>query len=181
MHLTDELLLDALEGAAGDEARAHLAECAACARRVDEAREGLALLADADVPEPSPLYWASFRRQVESRLASPAARLARPAFLAPLLAAAAVMVVVLWGSLGRRVPAGPDPAAAAVLPAWSALPPVEEDDVLAVLGALAPSAEDLATGASCQGAACLVAELSDEESAVLLDALRSELPASREL
>jgi hypothetical protein len=185
-HLTDDVLLDVLEGAADEEARTHYAECTACARRVDEARDGLALLGEAEVPEPSPLYWASFRRQVGHRLSSPAFRLARPALLAPLLAAAAAVAVALWGSFSVHAPSGAGPGVASVLPAWSALPPLDEgegeDEALAVLRAVAPSAEEMAVGASCQGAAaCLVAELSDEESAALVDALRQELPAARGL
>jgi hypothetical protein len=177
-HLTDDVLLDVLERTETEAARAHVAACAACRERVHEARQGLALLTDADVPEPSALYWASFRRQVERRLDSPARRLARPVLLAPLLAAAAAVVVAVWAP--RPAPAPSGPSTAAVLPAWSALPPAEEDEALVVLGAVVPSAEDVSL-ASCEGAACLVTELSEEESAALADALRRELPGVRDL
>jgi hypothetical protein len=178
-HLADDAVLDVLEGRETEGARAHVASCPECRQHVHEARQGLALLADVDVPEPSPLYWASFRRQVERRLESPARRLARPALLAPLLAAAAAVAVALWAP--RPGPAPSAPLAAPRLPAWSALPPAEEDDALIVLGAVVPSGEDVSLAPSCEGAACLVAELSEEESAALADALRRELPAAREL
>ncbi len=67
-HLADEVLLDVIDDGGAEEARGHLAGCAECRQRLGDAREGLALLADADVPEPSPLYWTSFRQQVERRL-----------------------------------------------------------------------------------------------------------------
>ena len=177
-HLTDDVLLDVLEDAAGlgEEARAHLAGCEACAARVEDARAGLALLGDADVPEPAAAYWARFRRQVAQRVQSPAVRLARPAFLAPLLAVAAVVTVAIVGTLIRRAPSLP--AAAPLLPAWSALPPAEEDDALAVLVTVVPSAGEVDLGHSCRDAACLVGELTDEESVALADALRREIPVA---
>jgi hypothetical protein len=176
-HLTDEVLLDVLEeSAVGEDARAHVAGCEACAARIEESRGGAALLGDADVPEPGPAYWATFRRQVARRVESPVLRLARPAFLAPLLAAAAAVAVALWGSLADRAPS--PPAAAPVLPAWSALPPADEDEALAVLVAVVPSAGEVDLGHSCRDAACLVGELTDEESAALADALRREIPAA---
>lgn len=177
-HLTEEVLLDVLEGLEGDEARAHAAGCAECARRLEEARAGLALARDAQVPEPSPQFWESFRGQVGRRLPSPGSRFARPAFLAPLLAAAAAVAVALW--LPSRDLVAPEPGAAGVLPAWSALPPAEGDASLEVLAAVVPMADD-ALGASCRGAAACLAELTDEESAALTEALRQELPRAREL
>jgi len=178
-HLAEEVLLDVLEGTETEAARAHAAACAECRERVHEARQGLALLADADVPEPSPLYWASFRRQVGRRLESPVRRLARPALLAPLLAAAAAVAVALWVPRPGSTPSGG--VATPVLPAWSALPPAEEDEALIVLGAVVPSGEDMSLAVSCEGAACLIAELDEEESTALADALRRELPAARKL
>jgi len=178
-HLADDVLLDVSEGTETEAARAHVAACAECRQRAHEARQGLALLAEADLPEPSPLYWSSFRRQVERRLESPARRLLRPALLAPLLAAAAAVAVAVWAPRPGSAPSGS--LAAPVLPAWSALPPAEEDDALIVLGAVVPSGEDVSLAPSCEGASCLVAELSEEESAALADALRRELPAAREL
>jgi hypothetical protein len=178
-HLEDDVLLDALEGTETDEARAHLAACAGCRGRLDEARGGLALAADAVVPEPSPLYWASFRRQVERRLESPLHRLLRPSLLAPLLAAAAAVVVAIWAPRPGLAPPGGAPAA--VLPAWSVLPAAEEDEALMVLGAVMSAGDEVPVAASCTGAACIMADMSDEESAALADALRRELPPARDL
>jgi hypothetical protein len=180
-HLADDVLLDVIEDGSTEAARGHLGGCAECRQRLADAREALALLADADVPEPSPLYWTAFRQQVERRLQSPVSRLLRPAFLVPLLAAAAAVVVALWTP---SPPAPPTPGtlvAGAVLPAWSALPAADEDEALMMLGALVPATEEAPVAAACEGAACLMAELSDEESAALADALRRELPAARKL
>jgi hypothetical protein len=179
-HLADEVLMDVVDGTPADTARVHLAGCAECRRRVDEAREGLALLGDAEVPEPAPEYWTSFRGHVQRRLeASPAGRLLRPALMAPLLAAAAAVVVAVWAPRPFPSPVPSAGLAATVLPAWSALPSAEEDAGLMILGAVMPTAGEVAL-APCNGAACLMAELSEEESAALLDALRRELP-EREL
>ncbi len=52
-HLTDERLMEVMEDAADAEARAHAESCAACASRLREARDGLALAREAEVPEPS--------------------------------------------------------------------------------------------------------------------------------
>ena len=87
---------------------------------------GLALARAADVPEPSPLYWESFRRQVGRRIVEEAprravARVAAPAFATAAAASSSALLFVRGG------PRGSARAGAAPLPAWSALPPAEED------------------------------------------------------
>ena len=83
VHPTDAVLLDVLDGVAEGQARRHVAACAECAARVEEARQGLALARQADVPEPSPLYWEDFRSQVGRRDGTDDVDLARPAGLLP--------------------------------------------------------------------------------------------------
>ena len=77
-HLSEERLQDVVDGAADEDARAHVTVCPGCRRRADEAALGLALAHEADVPEPSPLYWEAFRRQVGRRLLSPVRQWALP-------------------------------------------------------------------------------------------------------
>ena len=48
-HLTDERLMEVMEDAADAEARAHAESCAACASRLREARDGLALAREAEI------------------------------------------------------------------------------------------------------------------------------------
>lgn len=170
-HLSDDDLLSVLEETAPGSARRHLEACDACRVRLEEAREGLRVAREAQVPEPSPLYWEAFRRQVGRRIEGERS-LWRRFQWAPALAAAAGLVA----ALSVRVPApGASRLAvpAAALPAWSPLPQAEDDPGLLVLQALAPSAED-PLGACRDVTACLV-DLSEEESQALADVLSHEL------
>jgi hypothetical protein len=179
-HLTEEALIDVLEGAATPAARAHAEACAECGARLADATSGLALARDADVPEPSPLYWHSFRTQVGSRIeAEPASRW-KQVFTSPWLAAAAAVIAATAVLVPRaaRTPAPSPPTAAVVLPAWSPLPPADEDPGLELLAAVVPGTTELGPLTECEGLGDCMAEaatLSDEESATLTDALRREL------
>jgi len=169
-HLTSEDLMGTLDGTASAADRDHVASCAKCRTLIDEARAGLALAADSDVPEPSPLFWESFRRQVGRRIQTHQ-RLAWGFRLLPLFAAAAALVLVLPS---LRVVPPPTPAPDPALPAWSPLPPADEDSGLDVLAALAGSTSDLALG-DCRGVAECTSELAEDESGELLQALRDAL------
>jgi hypothetical protein len=102
-HLSAENLMDLVEGVGDGGARAHLASCSPCRSLLDEAVVGLAWAREAEVPEPSPLYWEAFRRQVGRRIV----REVRTAWrwrLIPLLAASAALVVIvprLQAQIGR--------------------------------------------------------------------------------
>lgn len=171
-HLTDENLIDLLEETAGGETRRHAAECRLCEAQLRDAQTGLKLAQSAEVPEPSPLYWEHFRRQVGRRLEAVEPRRWPRLVWGPLLAAAAAAVVVaLW------VPGAPNGVRPAPpLPAWSALPPSESDEGLAVLAAVAPQAgEALGVVSDCRDVGNCLAELSDEESRALAEALRGQL------
>jgi len=170
-HLSDESLLDLVEGEGTPAGRAHVAACAACAARVEDAREGLALARRADVPEPSPLYWEAMRRNLGRRISEEPSR-AWPAWLAPLAATAAVAVAAVVLTIGRS----PAPARSAVeppLPAWSALPPAEDDPSLAVIEGLAAAEGGLATMDEGRGVGVFLAGLSDEDTRALAESLRS--------
>jgi hypothetical protein len=178
-HVPETRLLDVLEGSSGAD-RDHLDACAECRSRLDEARAGLALALKADVPEPSPLYWDSLRRQVSQRLDEDSAR--RPArrwsWLPPALAAAALLVGVV--TFVPRATPPPGPVAEAPLPAWSALPPADEDAGLDVLRAVAPAVADAAPSVGCDGVVECLADLSDEESQALAEHLSQELGTETE-
>jgi hypothetical protein len=172
-HLGDEILTDALEGAVSENVREHLRGCASCAARLESARAGLELARHAHVPDPPAMYWEAFPRQVGRRIerAESERRLVR--FVVPALAAAAALVAAFAVLLPRSpLPASP---AAELLPAWSALPPAEEDAGLTLLEALAPTVADAGSLPGCRGlAACLVG-LSEEESRALADAVQAAL------
>lgn len=170
-HVHDDELMDAAEGIASADVRRHVQACAACRERVEATASGLALAQAADVPEPSPLYWEAFRRQVGRKVG--AERRWRPA----ALAAAAVAVIAIGLLTPNRQPAQPT----STLPAWSASPPSAEDDSgLAQLSALATDAEGMAL-AGCRGVADCLSGLSAEETMALADVLSQELETGSDL
>jgi hypothetical protein len=166
-HLSEERLLDAAESFVDAADRAHLEECSECRALRDEVRAGLVLAREAEVPEPSALYWEAFRRQVGRRI-SEERRPARP-WLLPLAAAAAAAAFLLPLTSGV-VPRGA--SAGAVLPAWSALPPADEDDGLALLASSGVGEADLAAVAEARSFEDLLGDLSDEEQAAVGQLLR---------
>jgi hypothetical protein len=123
------------------------------------------------VPEPSPLYWEAFRRQVGRRIQGEGRR-TWLRFLVPLAAAAGLVVAL------TRPPSAPSnslvPVAASVLPAWSALPAAEDDPGFEVLQAVASSGSDLASSYERGSVQELLSDLSDEESQALAERLKSD-------
>ena len=184
-HLTQDALLAASEGDEHSATRAHLQDCAACRESLAETREGLDLARQAsDVPEPSPLYWESFRLQVGRRIAAEG----EPSWpvvvwrrfgLASLLpaAAAAALLIAFLPAVGRQLGTVKNPPA--LLPAWEALPPSTDDAGLLVLQGLAQEGSDLQAATECRSVVDCLGEMNDEESQALADALRSELPEGR--
>jgi hypothetical protein len=171
-HLSDETLMDLCEGTAGTEARAHIEACAECLARVDEAQQGLILAREAGEAEPSPLYWPVLRRNVRSRIDERPARVWFK-WAPPLIAAAPLAAVVAF--VPGRAGQPPSPAAYVThLPAWSALPPAEDDPGLPVLAEVAPLAVDAVSSVSCQDVSRCLASLSDEEDGLVAEALRQE-------
>jgi len=170
-HLSDDVLMDVLEGAGAPGDRDHVAGCEACRARVAEARAAFELATLADVPEPPAMYWEALRRNVGRRIAEEPRRRFGALWLAPVAAAAALVVV----SLGR-VGVAPTvaPSAATTLPPWSALPPVTEDPGLPVLADFASADGEEATLDEGRGLVAFLAELSDEERQTLAEALRAE-------
>jgi predicted anti-sigma-YlaC factor YlaD len=165
-HLREEALWEALESEPEAGAAAHLAACADCRRRLDEAKEALDWARDASVPEPSPLFWEGFRRNVSRRIEQ-RERWAMAGRVAAVTALAASLLVAV------RV-GGPAPAPAeTALPAWSALPAVEEDTGLELLRELDGLSADLPLVATSDVAAAVI-ELDEERGALLADAVKRE-------
>jgi hypothetical protein len=163
-HLREEALLDALEGGLDPSAQEHLASCATCAAALAEASEGLRLAGRSLVPERPEGYWQGFDRRLRDRVEAGARGemlwgWLRPSWIAAAAVVAALSVTPQRGALvGDRV--------APVLPAWSALPSVEEDSGLAILEAFSSESDGVIEPeiAMCGQTAECLAGLTDEEN-----------------
>jgi hypothetical protein len=173
-HVKEEAWVDLMAGAGDPRDRQHVRECATCRQTLDEVRAGWDLAREADVPEPSPLYWESFRRGVGRRIEeqAPLERGGRLSFRWAVAMAAVLVLAVAIFALGHRTAQSHPQETAAVLPAWSPLPSADSDAGLTVLAALDSS--DLAH-ASCTDVASCLADVSDEEGDQIAAALRQEL------
>jgi hypothetical protein len=179
-HVSDAALMDAVEGAAGDRVQRHVAACARCRARVEEARTALAWTAPATVPDPIPCYWDVFRRRVARALVEvPATRSRRPLWAAATVAGAAIAAVLIVGP--PPAPVAPAASGLSTLPAWSPLPPADEDPALPILELVAPAVAAATPAAECSDVSECVVGLTDEESGALADALRAQLPRGRTL
>jgi len=179
-HVSDAALMDVVEGAAEEGTDRHVSQCARCRARVDEARAALGFATAAAVPEPISSYWDVQRRRVARALVeAPRARSRRPLWAAAALAGAAVVAVVTVGPAKdpATVRATPMPA----LPAWSALPPADEDAALPLLEEVAPIVAVAMPAVECSDVSECVVGLTDEESRELTEALRAQLAEGRTL
>ncbi len=171
-HLSDEMALEAVDGVPGDEAKAHLAACAECDLRVEELRSTLHAVRGSGVPEPPAEYFAALRREVRRRIdAEPAGGRWRTWLWLPALASGGAMALIVALALA---PAQGGRVAPPTLPAWTAAP-VDEDVALTAVRGLGPTPEDVAVATGQLGIADEVVSLSDEESADLVQAVRTEI------
>ena len=68
-HLTVEQLIDVAEDARADASVLHLAVCERCRDQLAELRQAIAAAHEADVPEPSRLFWTELSRRVSDAIA----------------------------------------------------------------------------------------------------------------
>ena len=92
-HLTDEQIADAATGGLAASQAAHLSVCAACAAKVRELEAVVREVAAVDVPEPSPLFWQHFTRNVKDGIDEP--QTIRAGWRLPWVAAWATATVVV--------------------------------------------------------------------------------------
>jgi hypothetical protein len=69
-HLTADELVDAAEGTLESMRVAHASECAMCRGEIERLQMVLRAAMDADVPEPSPLFWAQLSSRVHQAIAT---------------------------------------------------------------------------------------------------------------
>ena len=190
MHLTPEELLDLAEGSRPLSSAPHLPACEACRQQLDELRDVMATL-DADVPEPSPLFWEHFSARVREAVAAEAAP-ARSWFGVgrwswTLAAAMSAAVVVIAVALTVRTP----PAVTHVPPAVAGVPggdvgsaPAADDASFSLLGDLAGSldwdgAAEAGISMEVGTADSAVRELNEGERAELQRLLHEAMGTSR--
>jgi hypothetical protein len=121
MHLSPEEFVDAAEGTRPEASLPHLAECDRCRRELADLRRTMAVAVDADVPEPSPLFWDSLSARIGEHIDAQADRSwwqawIRPRVLVPLSAAALLVLIVALAPQSRdarvAAPVVPAPTAA---------------------------------------------------------------------
>jgi len=110
MHLKDSEFADLIDGVLSAEGREHLDQCESCQARAAGLPAVLARASEADVPEPSPLFWEHFSARVASAIRDSSPQgvpatagfgwLRRPAVV--WMSAAAVALLVLVTTLSRR-------------------------------------------------------------------------------
>jgi hypothetical protein len=173
MHLSEEQMIDLFDGVAPAEARAHAESCAECGKGLSALRSAFELAREADVPEPSPLYWQALRRNVQGRIAAPR-RFVWGLGWRPLAAAAAVALAALSVVPGAGTP--PSARRAAATPAWSPLPAEAQDAGLSVIKSAIESEQgDLGTLGQCPNYVNCIETLSESERQSVAAALREEL------
>ena len=144
-HLTAEQMLDVAEGTQLAAEFAHLSTCAACQAQIEAIAGTIALAADVEVPEPSPLFWDHLSARIRDRVAREAVPDAWwwPAFASSwrmaIPAAAAIVLVLAVGFAVRRPAPAPDSTPAVIVqpPAIVESPlTIDEDSALALLAEL---------------------------------------------
>ena len=190
MHLTPEELLDLAEGSRPLSSAPHLTACEVCRQQLDELRGVMATL-DADVPEPSPLFWEHFSTRVREAVAAESAparsRSSAGRWSWGLAAAMSVVVVAIAVALTVRTPPPitPAPPAIAEVPGGDVgSAPAVDDPSFSLLGDLAGGLDwDAAAEAGISMAPdtvdTAVHDLNDGERTELQRLLREALATSR--
>lgn len=188
-HFDEATLIDLLDGQGSGAQLSHLDECAGCRAELSALRATLAQAADAAAPEPSPLFWEHFSRQVNERIDAPAASPWTAWLRGPRLALVSAAVVILAVVIGSQTVRAPQPPATVdltmqvVAPVDEPADDIEEDAAWAVVRT---AAEDLwydeaeAEGITVRpgSAEHAVLSLTAEERAVLARLIEDELKRS---
>jgi hypothetical protein len=95
MHLNAEQLIDIAEGTRSESAAPHLAACAPCRAQLSELRAMMSAANEADVPEPSPLFWDHLSSRVSAAVAAEPASRPSPSWVERLMAVRAYAFVTV--------------------------------------------------------------------------------------
>lgn len=189
-HLSPDTFVDLLDGTTREDAVPHLATCEVCRLELESLRATWQAAVEADVPEPSPLFWDHLSARVASAVAAegqatpaPWWRLGWSWNMAGLVgaAAAAVLVAVLVRPFDPAAPMTTVmPEAVAALSGQNELlAPLADDESMALVADLAGELDWDGVSevglASEGGAARAVAELDEAERVELRRLLAEEL------
>jgi hypothetical protein len=186
MHLTPEELLDLAEGARSLSSAPHLTMCEGCRRQLAELRDVMAAIGDdADVPDPSPLFWEHFSTRVQEAVTADTVA-ARSWFGVGrwswgLAAVMSVAVLTIAVSLMLRTPSTTSVPSVAEAPGNDVgSAPAVDDPSFSLLGDLAggldwDSAAEAGISMDVGAADTAVAELSQAERAELQRLLREAM------
>jgi hypothetical protein len=112
-HLTADELVDAAEGTLESTRVAHASECAMCRGEIERLAMVLRAAIDADVPEPSPLFWAQLSSRVHHAIAAEEStprhwtpEWLRWPVLAPIAALAIIVMALATGVARDRAAVG---------------------------------------------------------------------------
>jgi len=195
-HLSVEEFVDAVEGVLPERRAAHVEGCAHCREHVAAARAALVSLRDADMPEPSPLYWQHLSARIHDSVANDRidsgwrvalAGLFGGRDLVPAVSSALLIVVVLAGGVlmrGRGTTVlAPAPSVATTGSDVSVANGIEDSEVWQVLTSAAsdmPLDDAHAAGMAVQAGAIdgAVQRMSPDELNELGRLLQSELRGS---
>jgi hypothetical protein len=114
-HLTADELVDAAEGTLNPARLVHVSECAICRGEAERLGTALRAATEADIPEPSPLFWEQLSSRVHHAIATEDVTPRRwaPAWLGwPVVApiAALALIVIALAAALTRGPAAPVPS-----------------------------------------------------------------------
>src|SRR5262249_49702213 len=116
-----EDLVDLAEGTRPESSAPHLATCESCRSHLADLRAMIAAVVEADVPEPSPLFWDQLSRRVREAVEAGEARSPAWNWLpAYLLAGVALLAVIVIAAVRTFAPSGqPSPSPVALQPSPS--------------------------------------------------------------
>ena len=100
-HLSAEAFIDLLDGAVSDASVPHLRSCDRCRTQLAQLREVALTAVDADVPEPSPLFWGHLSARVREAVREDAAMTPQRASMSERLRE----LRISWWSVGGLVSA----------------------------------------------------------------------------
>ena len=189
MHLTPEEFVDAAEGTRSESSLPHLADCDRCRRELADLRRTMTVAADAEVPEPSPLFWEGLSACIGERIDAESGgswwqAWIRPRVLVPLSAAAVLVLIVTLAprspSARVVVPVGPAPTVAVEPPNDSA--DLAADPLLTLVSDLSASMDldsvSAAGFADPDSAEHAVTHMNTDELTALKQLLQAEMTRS---